>query len=214
MGLESSDPWVLRYCVNKQMTLDDFQRALAMLKKHDLLAYANVSLGTAFLTENEAIQDAVSTVRWALSQGVDKVVLFPLHVKEFTVLHQLWMNGLHHPTSLWSLAEVLRRLGNEAAARVEIAWYKPLPLTEQPPCPTPTTCGMCEEKVVGLLDAYKKTMNFTCIESVDETDALATPSGDDALQPLPQCRCGNGLPSPMKDWLARSLGRDGGTKSA
>ncbi|MFH0783188.1 MAG: hypothetical protein V2B20_14730 [Pseudomonadota bacterium] len=184
MGLESSDQWILNYCVNKQMLLQDFEQAVQVIKRNGMLTYANVSLGTAFLTEQEAIQDSVKAIHWALGKGVDRVVLFPLHVKDFTVLHWLWKKGLHTPTSLWALPEVLKRLGSDAALKVELAWYKPLPVEGLPQYPIPRTCNVCHAEVIQLLDSYKKTMDYKFIELLDEVscpchsawrERLATP---------------------------------------
>ena len=167
MGLESSDQWILNYCVNKQMLLEDFEQAAQAIKRNGMLTYANISLGTAFLTEQEAIQDAVEAIHWALGKGIDRVVLFPLHVKDFTVLHWLWKKGLHTPTSLWALPEVLKRLGPDAALKVELAWYKPLPAEAPPQYPIPRTCSVCHAEVIQLLDLYKKTMDYKFIELLD-----------------------------------------------
>lgn len=167
MGLESSNQWILNYCVNKQLSLQDFEQAVQLIKKNQMLTYANVSLGTAFLTEQEAIQDTVESIQWALGKGIDRVVLFPLHVKDFTVLHWLWEKGLHTPTSLWALPEVLKRLGPDATLKIELAWYKPLPSEKFPQYPIPQTCNFCNTKVVELLDSYKKTMDYKFIELLD-----------------------------------------------
>lgn len=170
VGLESANQWVLTYCVNKQLSLHDFENAVRLIKRNGMLSYANISLGTAFLTEQEAIQDAVNSIYWALDKGVDKIVLFPLHVKTYTVLHWLWRNGLHAPTSLWALPEVLKRLGPDTASKVELAWYKPLPSTDAPSYPTPQTCEDCHADVVQLLDSYKRTMDYRYVALLDEVD--------------------------------------------
>lgn len=59
IGLESADPWILKYCINKGNRIEDFINALKILSSLNILCMANVSLGSAFLSEREAIEDAV-----------------------------------------------------------------------------------------------------------------------------------------------------------
>ena len=59
MGLESADPWVLKYCINKSLSLDDFKQAVRLLRAHHVTSTANIMLGNAFLSPSEAIDDTV-----------------------------------------------------------------------------------------------------------------------------------------------------------
>ena len=95
-----------------------------LLRKYQIPSIANVMLGSAFLSPREAIEDTVETVRWAIEQGTDSAVIFPAHVKQWTLLEWLWERGLYSPPSLWSLVEVLARIGSQLASRVSISWYK------------------------------------------------------------------------------------------
>lgn len=173
IGLESSDPWVLRWCVNKGLQLEHVVRALDLCAAHGATSIVNVSLGTAFLTEAEAIADAVDTTRWAFAQGATEVVVFPLSVRGWTVLQHLYDRGRYQPVSLWSLIEVLRRLGREAAARVSISWYRDYNADDDSPSPlrilaTPTTCARCVGDVLERLDGYRDSQDFTIITDLSQ----------------------------------------------
>lgn len=175
MGLESSDPWVLRHCVNKSMRLEQYLSALALARGNRIRTYANVLLGAPFLSETEAIDDAERTVRWALDVGTDRCVLFPVHVKPWTIVHRVWERALYSPPSLWSLVEVLRRLGPGLARRVNVSWYRPqsgsgLGSVGGRVGWSPTTCPRCEPEVLRLLDRYRRSRRFVFVEAIARLD--------------------------------------------
>lgn len=172
LGLESSDPWILRWCVNKGLDLSRLPGALAVAADLGVPATLNVSLGTAFLSSVEAIEDAVATTRWGLTAGASDVVVFPLLVRRWTVLAHLHLHGRHHPPSLWSLVEVLRRLGPDLVQRVSIAWYRDYAELDGGAAASmavlarPTTCPVCENHVLSRLDEYRASQSFEVIEDL------------------------------------------------
>jgi len=172
LGLESADPVVLKYCVNKAMRLPDYVSAVGLLRRHGVTSATNVLLGAPLLTESEAIDDAVASIRWAFARGSDECVLLPVHVKSFTFVEWLWRRGAYSPPSLWSLVEVLSRLGPGLAERVNISWYKAyegdLLLSEI--IASPTTCPGCEAAVLTALDAYRATGDVALLQQLEGFD--------------------------------------------
>jgi archaeosine synthase beta-subunit len=166
VGLESSSEAVLRYCVNKGSGLDTYLAASGVLRPAGVELYANVSLGTAFLTHREAVQDAVWTARWALENGADRVVVFPLHIKPYTLLDALAGHGLYQPVSLWDLVDVLAALGSGLSGRVEIAWYKSYYDTAAKISRSPVGCATCTAWLVDGLDRYRATQDFAVVEEL------------------------------------------------
>jgi radical SAM enzyme (TIGR01210 family) len=173
LGLESSDQAVLNLCVNKIMRLADWRTALALLSSRGVPVTANVSLGTAFLSPAEAIDDAVATVLWALRHGSRDCAVFPLIVRDWTVLAHLWRRGRHEPPSLWSLVETLIRVGPDIARRVSISWYKDYDQerggasADMTALAVPTTCPDCHAEVVRRLDSYRATGDFEVVAGLD-----------------------------------------------
>ncbi len=174
IGLESANPWVLMYCVNKALSLDDYRQALVLLHKYQVVSLTNVMLGSAFLSTREAIEDTVQSVKWAFSQGTDQCVVFPAHVKRWTLLQWLWEHSLYSPPSLWSLVEVLARLGPQLTPRVTISWYKnyqqeaerSIPIESRTYLCSPSTCAICQPKVMELLDVYRDTRDFGVVQEL------------------------------------------------
>lgn len=171
-GLESADPWVLRFCVNKPGAAAGFPLAADLLRRRGIGVYGNVSLGTAFLSPQEAIADAVRSIEWVLDAGADLALLFPMHVKRHTLLHWLYSRGMYEPPSLWSLIEVLARLDRRLLARISISWYRSDYGSNDEIVVSPTTCPRCETEVLAGLDEFRMTSSG---EDLDHLLSLSCP---------------------------------------
>jgi len=165
VGLESSDPWVSTYALNKDLEGSTFIRAMATLAANSAYGVANILLGAPFLSASEAITDAEATVRWALQAGARDVCLFPCHVKRWTQIEWLYENGAYRPPSLWAFTELLARLGPEIAQRVEIAWYTDYGAFNI--IESPRTCAKCQASVTKALDAFAESSEFSIIEDIN-----------------------------------------------
>jgi radical SAM enzyme (TIGR01210 family) len=185
IGLESSDPWIAKYCVNKGTPLAEYERALAVLGEFAIRRYMNVSLGTVFLSPKEAIDDTVGTVRWAFDHGAYTCVVFPMHVKPFTTMHWLWEHGRYFPPSLWSLVEVLKILGPKLSGRTEISWHRSYDDDPDHVLISPYTCPSCYSSVVSLLDAYKASQDYQIVETLDAFDCHCHDSWRSTLSTSP-----------------------------
>jgi radical SAM enzyme (TIGR01210 family) len=200
MGLESAEPRVLRWCVNKLLAPGAYEQAMARLAARDLPFTTNVCLGAAFLTEAEAIADAVASVGWLADKGAGSTVLFPLLIRDWTVLAHLYRLGRYCPVSLWALVETLMRLGPVAASGVTIAWYRDYAADDisssgMRVLAAPTTCPRCRPEVVATLDNYRATRNFALIRFLDRhpcschaawRERLAVPAAWDFMARLPE----------------------------
>ncbi len=155
MGLESSSPWILKFCINKKGHPTEFEAASQLLRERGVGIYANVSLGAAFLTTSEAIEDAAKTVQWALTHGADMALVFPMHIKAHTLLAWLHQQGLYQPPSLWSLVEVLARIEPEFLPRVTISWYRNDYGDGPEVIVSPSTCPRCRSRVLESLDRFR-----------------------------------------------------------
>ena len=175
IGVESANPGILKFCVNKELDLGVFRDAVGLMAEHNVQSTANVLLGIPFLSEDESIRDASSSLISVLDLGADQGILFPVLVRPHTVVGWLWEHGLYEPSSLWSLVEVLLRLGPERARHVTISWYKDYyagdireeELGSLPVLAAPTTCPSCIDRVMSHLDAYRDSGDFGVVRTLD-----------------------------------------------
>lgn len=170
LGLEAAHSWVQANCVGKSLGAGAFDAATALLRDVGAFPVANVLLGAPFLTQQETIDSAVGTIRWALCHGSHLCVLFPANVKGWTLLDWLSDRGMFAVPSLWSLVEVLARLGPEMTRSVVLSWYAMTPteprrrLRQSDPLRvSPTTCAACAEKVTAGLDRFNNDGDFAIV---------------------------------------------------
>ena len=158
MGLESATPYVLRCCLNKPLTPEIFLHALEIAHQTPSVStIANVALGAPFLNNDEIVADAAATVEWAIKNGVDECVLFPVNLKPYTLAHWLASRSLYVQPSLWVLVDVLSALPLNILPRINFAWHR-VDRGQNSKWDngiTPAlTCDNCQKPVIAALDAY------------------------------------------------------------
>lgn len=117
LGLESSDSVVMRDCIAKGFTPEDAKRAGMDAKNLGLSVRSYVLLKPPYLTETNAIEDAVATGLYA-DEFSDEISINPVNVQKFTEVEKLWRAGEFRPPWIWSLIEVISRLHGKVSARV------------------------------------------------------------------------------------------------
>jgi len=158
LGLESADPEVLEISVRKGFTPDDSRRAGMMIKNAGLKVRTYVLLKPLYLSEKEAIDDAVSSIRFADGFS-DEISVNPVNVQKFTLIERIWRKGGYRPPWIWSLIEVLKNTGN-VNARV---------LSSPSGGGTQRgvhNCGECDKDVLNAVEKYSFSRNIKDIETV------------------------------------------------
>lgn len=173
IGVECCQDWVLRNCVNKNMTCAGIGTAAEMVHDAGMYVCANVGVGIPFLSERCGVALAKRSIRQLFASGVDYAVLFPYHVKPGTLSAWLWERQLYQCCSLWAIPEVLSDFTAEELERIQISWYRNYYQQEGKVLASPGTAPGCMKDVLSLLDRYK---NHPCAASLEP---LLTFSGGD-----------------------------------
>ena len=109
MGFEAQDDVVRNVCINKQGTIAQFSDAAKLLRKYHILPLAFVLLKPPFLTEQEAIDEAVATAHCAVEIGFSRISCEPMSIHPYTVVDALTQAGDYRAPWLWSVGEVTKR---------------------------------------------------------------------------------------------------------
>ena len=117
LGLESSNPDVLRTSVHKGFAPDDIKRSGTLLKDHGLGVRTYLLLKPPFMTEAMAIDDAVRSARFADGFS-DEISINPLNVQRATYVERLWKRGEFRSPWIWSLIEVFKQLSGTVDSRL------------------------------------------------------------------------------------------------
>lgn len=105
LGLETVHPALLDR-LNKRMTLDDFARAAAFLRRHDIAVRAFILLKPPFMSEDEGIEWARRSLDFAFDAGVQCCAVVPTRAGN-GIMELLEQAGHFAPPTLASMETVL-----------------------------------------------------------------------------------------------------------
>lgn len=106
LGLETSHPPTLAK-LNKQLTVKDFAQACDLLLKSQIRIRAFILLKPPWTTEEQGIERAIESVRFAFDCGVSCCAVIPVRPGN-GIMEQLGKDGIFTPPRLSSLEKVMR----------------------------------------------------------------------------------------------------------
>ena len=123
-GLETTSETTLNV-YNKDI---DVKKLFQLVRDCDSLGIEtslNVMVGAPLLTIQEQVQDALNTVQDILQCCPEStaIVLFPLNVKDYTLVKHMYNQGRYSVISHWEFIEVLEKIPRDALDRVFISWW-------------------------------------------------------------------------------------------
>lgn len=161
IGLETTNDEVRINCVNKGFLLEDFEKALGNCKKNDIHVKAYLLIKPPFLSEKEAIKDAINSGIEAEKLGVDRISYNPINIQKGTLVELLWRRGEYRAPWLWSVVEVLK----EVSSQVKV------PVLSHPTAAGRKrgahNCGSCDSKVYGSIVGFSITQDPSYLEGLD-----------------------------------------------
>ena len=105
IGLETVHAEILDR-LNKRMMLDDYQRAVGFLRRHDIGVRTFILLRPPFMNEQEGIEWALRSIDHAFSVGAQCCSVIPTRAGN-GIMNQLQMSGAFAPPRLASMETVL-----------------------------------------------------------------------------------------------------------
>ena len=169
IGLESACDGVLAASVHKGMTLEAFEEAAAHVKGAGARLRAYVLLKPPFLTEAEAVEDAVEAALAAAEAGADVVSLNPVSVHGDTLVDFLHYRGEYEPPWLWSVVHVLERVTRELPGGVRIVSAP----TAGGKARGAHNCGRCDKDVLTAIEFFRLSGDPEELEAVPGCDCRA-----------------------------------------
>ena len=155
LGFESSSEDV-RAIYNKDIDNSEFLEVADLCHKYEIGLEVNVLLGAPFLTYEEQIKDCLDTLKFIFEEMPEGTiaVLFPINIKENTMLKHWQDIGVYDQISSWEFVELLHRIPGEYLDKLTIAWWgeRENAFTKGI-MQTPKTCKNCNKQ---LMDFYKK----------------------------------------------------------
>jgi radical SAM enzyme (TIGR01210 family) len=151
IGLESACDQVLESSVHKGMTLGDFQKAAGKVKDVGARLRAYILLKPPFLTEAEAIDDAVEAALAAAEAGADVVSLNPVNIHGDTLVDFLHYRGEYVPPWLWSVLRVIKTVSRDLPKGTRIVSAP----TAGGKARGAHNCGQCDKGVLQAIEFHR-----------------------------------------------------------
>lgn len=111
IGLEAEDDEIREGRINKGFTKEDFEKAITTIKslkkEYNIKSKAYILVKPILTSEEEAINEAIATARYAENVGVDRISFCPATIHKGTTVERLWRNGAYEPPWIWSVIEII-----------------------------------------------------------------------------------------------------------
>jgi archaeosine synthase beta-subunit len=154
LGLESTQPDVLLRYVNKNSPPQAYLDAADRVRSLGLRAKGYLLLKPPYLTEREAIEDVVTSVRLA-APHFDALSVNPVHIQNGTVVEWLYHRGRYRPPWLWSLSEVMQRGARHRGSTRLVTFPTAGGLARGP-----HNCGSCDRSFLSALEEASLSQRF------------------------------------------------------
>ncbi len=157
LGLESSNPFILRQSVRKGFTPEDSRKAGETVRDAGLTVRTYILLKPLFVTEGQAIEDSIASAKFADGYS-HEISINPLNVQRKTLTERLWRRGEFRPPWIWSLIEVMEQLSGNTEARIMSS-----------PSGGSTdrgvhNCGKCDNEALKAVEKFSFTQNIKDLE--------------------------------------------------
>lgn len=152
VGLETINDEIRNLCINKGFTREEFEAAAELIISIlNLRVYVLVK--PPFITEAEAIQDAIDSIRYSFDIGASVVSLEAVTIQEYTLVDLLHKKGLYRTAWLWSLTEIIKATAHYGKLVAALFRFFPMPKH------VPHNCGRCDTVFLEALREYNSVLD-------------------------------------------------------
>lgn len=109
VGFESCNEEVRELCMNKYFSNKNFENAVKLCRDYQIDIIPLMILKPIFLTENEAIQDYVESLKYLEQFNLSRIDMEIMTIEKNTLTYLLWKQGYYQLPNLWSVIEILRQ---------------------------------------------------------------------------------------------------------
>lgn len=161
LGLETTDPVVLSRYVHKSASPAEYLAAADRVRGLGARPKGYLLLKPPYLTEGEAVEDVVRSVREA-SPHFDTLSVNPVHIQNGTVVEWLYHRGRYRPPWLWSVVEALDR-GAEVRGAARLVSFPTAGGLRR----GPHNCGSCDARVLAAIESTSLRQEFEGLRALD-----------------------------------------------
>jgi radical SAM enzyme (TIGR01210 family) len=168
IGLEAKDDFVRNVCIGKGTTLISYEKAVRVAHASNIIALAYVLIKPPFLSEQEAIDEAVETTKFAFETGFDEVYVQAASIHEWSLSEMLASRGFYSPPWLWSVMEVVKQTAKLGKVKIGGLEYFPRPakVAQNYSNTKDHTICQCSHDIWQVIQEFNATGNVALLSAV------------------------------------------------
>lgn len=159
LGVDSANDMIRKLCIHKCFNLKSYEKACKILRDLGISITAFVLVKPPFLSEHEAVKDALQSAKKAFDVGASTVSFEPMTVQKFTLTYYLHEIGLYRPPWLWSIIEIIKQSWHFGKLRVG-------QLTYPTPVDVPKNCSRCSSSFAERISSFNRTQRPELFEGI------------------------------------------------
>ncbi len=161
IGLETKSDQIRSKSINKGFTRKNYEDAVDVINGNEAELLTYVFLKPLFLTENQAIDEAVDTIKYAFEIGSREVDLESATVVKGTKMEHYYDRGEYRPPWLWSIIKVVSE--TYMKGNLHVGGFDDNP----PPKAIPFNCDRCSSKFPDLIEQFNVVQDVSVFENFD-----------------------------------------------
>ncbi len=159
VGVETSNELLRDLVLNKGVTTEDLEIAGSRFRNREkikMLAY--ILVNPPFLTEAEAIEDAVASLEFAHKIGARIASLEAVSIQHLTLVSFLAEAGFYKPPWIWSMFEIVKK-SVHLDLDLRIGGFEFFPIPKE----FTSNCRDCDEEMVRRINLFNMTNDLGVI---------------------------------------------------
>ncbi len=174
IGIESFNEKYRKYCLNKDIDNNDLFNTINLIKENNCFVSANILIGIPFLDTAQQLDDVIESINIAFKNKIDEVTLFPINIKQYTLLYELYKNNLYKPIPSWMLIEILNNVKKEYLDRITFAWFGNRDMVYSNNTTIfPINCDKCSKYLNKFLENFSSARSDNKIKLLDEINKIS-----------------------------------------
>lgn len=157
IGLESANDRIREVSIRKGFSYGDYVHASEAAIDQGAKIRTYLLLKPPYLTEEESISDAVSSIEQAAKYS-RVISINPVNVQKRTVVDRLYRKGAFRPPWLWSIIQVLKNA--DAGDGMLIS-----SLVGAGSSRGPHNCGLCDQDAIQAIEAFNLTQDKSRLDA-------------------------------------------------
>ncbi|ACV24614.1 archaeosine biosynthesis radical SAM protein RaSEA [Methanocaldococcus fervens] len=110
VGIESFNEEIREKAINKGITNEQIIKAIELAEKYNIGIKAYLFIKPLFITEKEAIEDAIYSANKCIELGCSRISFCPATVHKGSLMEYFFNKNQYRPPFLWSIIEILKEV--------------------------------------------------------------------------------------------------------